>query len=155
MKGTINGSDATQGSCVEGSFTPLKALTYNGLYAYASRKHAVYLGEVGWEGHNETKTTSPYFYGVTERDRVGRAYLEQARMPESRIEYGSENVQSSDSVASAEIALRRWMVSSGDCAGIMDVSAQTVGVGYHYTRTELNTRRGDHSWTMLVGRIDH
>lgn len=155
VSGTVNGRDATQGSCVEGSFTPLKALTFNGLYAYASRKHAVYVGEVGWEGHNETKTTSPYFYGATVRARIGRAYLEQAKLPESKVEYAEENAQTSDSVASAETALRRWMVSSGHCANIMDAGAQTVGAGYHHTRTEPYAIQGDHSWTMLVGRTEY
>lgn len=82
-KGTLNGVDITKGTCVEGSFIPLNSLTYNGLFAFAARKHADYVVFNDISSHNETDSSSPYFYGATVRDRVQRAYLEQAGLSKS------------------------------------------------------------------------
>lgn len=123
-QGTLNGADAIRGSCVEGEFKPgtLRPLSFNGLYAYAARKHAVYMSEVAYEGHAQTKTDSPYFYGATVRDRVVRAYKEQAGLEKSYV--GDNNViDGGENAASGyktpEEVMRAWMQSEGHCMNIM------------------------------------
>lgn len=138
-KGTIQGVDATVGSCVEGRFAPLGAMTYNGALAYAGRKHADYLGEVGFEAHVETATQNPAFYGATAKDRVTRAYRELAGRDAgyasgtNNVRYGGENVAGGgEDMSAPSHVLRGWMRSPGHCAAVMHPEGQMMGVGRSY-----------------------
>jgi uncharacterized protein YkwD len=150
-KGTLNGQDATVGSCVEGTFKAdtLRPLTYNGLYAYAARKHAIYMSEVGYEGHIESQTTSPYFYGATNQDRVVRAYKEQAGLTDTP--QVGENLVTGNTRATPETAMRAWMTSPGHCRNIMYPVYRMSGIG-HYVAAEVpQANRWGHSWSMVLG----
>ncbi len=155
--GKINGADATAGSCVAGKFTPLKPLTFNGLFAYAARRHATYLSEVEYEAHTESQTASPFFYGTTVRDRLIRAYRELAGLTktypqgvDNRMDLGGENVVTGS--LTPEASLRAWMQSPGHCANIMRPEHLTMGVGFH--DSSVNKTRYGKSWAFIAGWIN-
>lgn len=158
-KGTLNGVDAIAGSCVEGTFTPgtLRPLTYNGLYAYAARKHAVYMSEVGYEFHSETQSSSPQYYGATVRDRVIRAYKEQAGLTKTYPDHGSTNhtAYGGEYVVTGrstpEQAMRAWMESPGHCSGIMNPAKTMFAAGHALGPLETSANRWGHSWAIISG----
>ncbi|CAM3407592.1 CAP domain-containing protein [Deinococcus saxicola] len=157
--GKINGTDATAGSCVAGKFTPLKPLTFNGLFAYAARKHATYLSEVGYEGHTESQTASPFFYGATVRDRLIRAYRELAGLTktypqgvDNRMDLGGENAAANYSTP--EVALREWMQSPGHCANIMRPEHLMMGLGFHDSPVNVASNRYGKTWVFIAGWVD-
>ena len=122
-KGTINGVNVTAGSCVA-SFTPLNPLRYDGLLAFAARKHAEYEVNVGDEGHIETFTNSPYFYGTNPSNRAQRAYLQLAGLTVT----GAGEV--SGSYASAADMVRGWVDDEPHCKILMDPLNTVMGSGY-------------------------
>lgn len=131
-KGTLNGVSATASSCVDGSWSPRPALTYNGLFAYAARKHADYLANVAFDGHSELQTESPYFYGSAPRDRIVRAYLEKAGLTkpyegDNNTYYGGELVTAGRSTSLE--AVKAWMVSSPHCIALMNPNIKQMGTG--------------------------
>ncbi|GGI88207.1 CAP domain-containing protein [Deinococcus wulumuqiensis] len=152
-KGTLNGTPATAGTCVDGGFSPRPALTYNGLFAFAARKHAAYMSNVGYEGHSESQTGSPFFYGATPRDRVVRAYRELAGLDKN---YVGEN----DTYAGGELAgvgtnsptafamVNWWMHSSAHCTALMDSTIRQFGAGHQ--KGVLSTNQD--LWTLVVGK---
>lgn len=132
-KGTLNGVDITKGTCVDGSFTPLNALTYNGLFAYAARKHADYVVFNDTGEHSELNSSSPYFYGTTVRERVQRAYLEQAGLNkayqgDNSTPYGGELL----APVAPEVpqAILAFMHSPSHCKAMMRVGLTDIGTGY-------------------------
>lgn len=162
-KGSIGGVDATAGTCVEGQFTPLAPMTYNGLLAYAGRKHAEYLGEVGYEGHVQTATQHAAFYGATVKDRVMRAYQELAGRDAgyasgtNNVRYGGENAAAGgDAMREPQHVLRGWLRSPGHCAALMHPEVRMMGVGrsYNADRPDAeqvgNVTRFKTNWALLV-----
>jgi uncharacterized protein YkwD len=136
----------------------LKPLTFNGLYAFAARKHAVYMSEVEYKFHDETQTNSPYFYGATVRDRVVRAYKEQADLSKNypvdhAMNYGGENVVTGQTRNTPEAAMRAWMGSKGHCESIMNPQQVMMGVGYHNATYNSQANRGGSSWALIMGWI--
>lgn len=132
-KGTLNGVDITKGTCVDGSFTPLNALTYNGLFAYAARKHAEYVVRNESVTHYEDDSNSPYFYGATVRDRVQRAYLEQAGLNkvyqgDNTTTYGGELLAPIAGDASETVL--DFMHSPNHCRAMMRLGLTDIGTGY-------------------------
>ncbi len=150
--GKINGTGATAGSCVAGKFTPLKPLTFNGLFAYAARKHATYLSEVGYEGHTESQTASPFFYGATAVDRLTRAFKEQAAIG-NVVSGAGENAAAN--FPTPEAVLRTWMQSPGHCANIMNLAPSTkmMGVGYHDSPADVASTRYGKTWVLVAGWV--
>lgn len=131
-KGTLNGVDITKGTCVEGSFVPLNPLTYNGLYAFAARKHADYVVFNNTKTHYENDSSSPYFYGITVKDRVQRSYLEKAGISkeyegDNTTPYGGELLDP----AASEIpqTIIDFMHSPNHCKAMMRVGLTDIGTG--------------------------
>lgn len=148
-KGTLQGAPATAGTCVDGSFSPRPALTYNGLFAFAARKHAEYLANAGYgDGHNETQTGSPYFYGANMTARVQRAYSEQAGL--STPFYGSEI--STAARNDAQEAVKAWLVSPVHCQVLMRADYKQMGSGM--ATGPLNPSQGfwGTTWVMVFSR---
>ncbi|CAM3953777.1 CAP domain-containing protein [Deinococcus frigens] len=148
--GKISGADATAGSCVAGKFTPLKPLTFNGLFAYAARKHATYLSEVGYEAHTESQTASPFFYGATVVDRLVRAYKEEGTMSMNINAYGY-GANAAANLPTPEAALRAWMQSPGHCANLMRPEHTMMGLGVHDSPVDFANNRYGKSWDLMVG----
>lgn len=148
-KGTLQGAPATAGTCVDSSFSPRPALTYNGLFAFAARKHAEYLANAGYgDGHNETQTGSPYFYGANMTARVQRAYSEQAGL--STPFYGSEI--STAARNDAQEAVKAWLVSPVHCQVLMRADYKQMGSGM--ATGPLNPSQGfwGTTWVMVFSR---
>ncbi|GGB85128.1 CAP domain-containing protein [Deinococcus soli (ex Cha et al. 2016)] len=148
-KGTVNGQDFTAGTCVDGTFRKdtLQPLTFHGLLSYAARKHSTYIAEVGYDGHNELQTTSPFFYGGTPRERKDRAYSDFA-VPASDLGIG-EIVATGRTRPTPEAALRDWMASSPHCSILMNTKLKFMGAGYAYAEVNTAANRWGHSWTMM------
>ena len=135
-KGTLNGVPVTAGTCVDGTWKALPALTYNGLFAYAARKHADYIQATGEYDHVESQTGAPTFYGANPTDRVARAYRE----------HGVGNVPSVGEVLAGggitwSRAIDGWMKSPSHCRILMRSDFKEAGAGI----TEVNTH-----WIMNV-----
>ena len=149
-KGTVNGVPATAGTCVDGTWKALPALTYNGLFAYAARKHADYLKNVGYVTHEELDSGSPYFYGAVPRDRVIRAYRELANLEKSYT--GTNSTADGGELAGfgyagAQDMVKGWLNSTGHCQALMNAGITQVGAASNtipdpYVRT----------WALIVGR---
>lgn len=156
-KGTVHGQPATAGTCVDGSWSPRPALTYNGLHAYAARKHAAYMSNVGYEGHNETQTASPFFYGSLPRDRVVRTYREQAGLTkdylgDNNTYDGGELVVSGTSWGQPFDAINWWLHSPLHCAALMEPETRQMGTGYAYSVPNVPQKRWGHAWALIVSR---
>lgn len=123
-KGTVNGVNVIAGSCVAANFTSLSALKYDGLLAYAARKHAEYVVNVGDEGHVETYTSSPYFYGANPSLRAQKAYLDLAGLQVA----GAGEV--AGSYVSAADMVRGWIADPAHCQVLMDPLNTSMGSGY-------------------------
>ena len=154
-KGTLNGVSATAGTCVDGSWSPRPALTYNGLFAFAARKHAAYTANVVWEAHSESQTGSPFFYGSDSRSRVARAYLEQASM--SQATTGDSPAYYSGEVATAarnnaQEALSAWMGSPAHCSILMDPSLKQMGSGMATGPVNIPAGLWGSGWILIVSR---
>lgn len=152
-KGTLNGTPATAGTCVGGNFSPRPALTYNGLFAYAARKHAEYSANVGYEAHSETQMTSPYFYGATVRERIVKTYLEQASLQKAYVGdhnayYGGELATAARSTPSE--AVQAWLHSSAHCTVLMEPNLKQMGTGM--ANGPLNVSKGlwGNAWMLVV-----
>ncbi|MCD0174366.1 CAP domain-containing protein [Deinococcus sp. 14RED07] len=148
-KGTVNGQNFTANTCVDGTFKKdtLQPLTFHGLLSYAARKHSTYIAEVGYDGHNELQTTSPFFYGGTPRERKDRAYSDFA-VPASYLGLG-EIVATGRTRPTPEAALRDWMASSPHCSILMNTTLKFMGAGYAYAEPNTAANRWGHSWTMM------
>lgn len=154
-KGTLNGTPATAGTCVDGNFSPRPALTYNGLFAYAARKHADYTANVGWEAHSESQTGSPYFYGSFPRNRVVRAYKEQAGLDKSY--FGDNNTYDGGELATAgrsnaSEAVDGWLHSSSHCTALMDPSLKQMGSGMATGPVNVPAGLWGSGWVLVVSR---
>ena len=135
-KGTLNGVPVTAGTCVDGTWKALPALTYNGLFAYAARKHADYIQATGEYDHVESQTGAPTFYGANPTDRVARAYREKGvENPPSVAEVLDKvlNVGGEESIQTVNV----WMQSAPHCRILMRSDVKEFGAGV----TEVNTRR--------------
>lgn len=146
-KGTLYGQPALAGTCVDGSWTPRQAMTFNGLFAFAARKHAEYLSNVGYEGHIESNTSSSYYYGGTLKDRLIRAYREQA---------GTDNYQDGGEVAgtgrnSALVMVQAWLTSPAHCNILMDSRLTMFGSGMASGPVDTSVNRWGTSWDLVVG----
>lgn len=153
-KGTLNGQAALAGSCVAGTWTPRQAMTYNGLFAYAARKHAEYLSNVGYEFHTESMSSSPYFYGTNPSDRVIRAYREQAGLTKAYV--GTNNYRDGGELVgtarqTAVAMVQDWLASADHCAAIMESRVTMFGAGTATGPVETNMNRWGTSWTLIVG----
>ncbi|AFD27457.1 CAP domain-containing protein [Deinococcus gobiensis] len=154
-KGTVGGTDAISDSCVAGKYVPLKALTYNGLYSFAARKHADYITNIANEAHYENQTNSTFFYGRTVNERVVRTYKELAGLNkyyigENVTSYGGE--LTSPARQTVLEAVRSWMHSSGHCAAIMDPDIYDFGAGRSYREnTSDQDNRVQNAWVLIVG----
>ncbi|RTR23128.1 CAP domain-containing protein [Deinococcus radiophilus] len=156
-KGTVNGVDVRAGTCLAGVEPgTLKPLTYNGVMAYASRKHSTYLGTWGFEGHNELNTAHPNFYGASYADRVTRAYQELAdgAFPNAggeMVAYGSGN-----SNLFAAQTVTGFVHSLPHCQILAQNNIASIGVGYipatyeNATPTKPIVYRNN--WTVTFGR---
>lgn len=147
--GTINGQDALAGTCAASNFqkNTLKPLTYQGLFAFAARKHSTYIAEVGYDGHDELQTASPYFYGESPRARKDRAYSDFAIL--STNAGPAEIVATGRTRPTPEAALRAWMASAPHCAILMNATLDFMGAGYAYAEVNTAANRWGHSWTMM------
>lgn len=155
-KGTVGGVAATAGSCVDGTWSPRAPLTYNGLFAYAARKHAEYMANVGYEAHDETQTASPFFYGRLPRDRVVRTYSEQAGLTKSYVgdnitSEGGELVVSGTQWGQPFDAINWWLHSPPHCAALMDPDIRQVGSAYAYATPDVPVKRWGNAWVLIVG----
>ncbi|MDL2342974.1 CAP domain-containing protein [Deinococcus sp. MIMF12] len=155
-KGTINGVPALKGTCVDGTFTPgtLSELTYNGVLAYAARKHATYNGTYGYEAHAETQPTHPNFYGTTSKERVERAYRDLTGQ-NIAFTWGQENAGFGYSKAAD--MMHAWIESPGHCRGIMEPGNRTMGMGYHTGPSTVSypapgVSLGPNTWVQLFGK---
>lgn len=144
-KGTLNGANVIPGSCVDGTFQPgvLRPLTYSGTLAHASIKHAEYSSMEGVGGHDETITTSPYFYGVTPQDRADR----------SRTLFGGPERTAAENAAGgfkdAESVMRAWMASAGHCRNLMYPNHASIGVGHRVNLAWEGVGYG--AWVLNLG----
>ena len=152
-KGTVNGVDVRAGTCLAGVQPgTLKPLTYNGVMAYASRKHSTYLGTWGFEGHDELNTAHPNFYGASYADRVTRAHQELAGgiFPNA----GGEIVTANGNQASQ--AIDAFLHSLPHCQILAQNNIASIGVGYipatyeNATPTKPIVYRNN--WTVTFGR---
>lgn len=159
-KGTMNGVDVRAGTCLEG-IAPgtLKPLTYNGLAAYATRKHSVYLGTWGFEGHYELNPNHPNFYGYEANIRLLRAYKEFGLPEPGFTVFQGENVTASpreDDKASD--ALMRFLKSRGHCETLASDYITNFGVGF-YSVPDAQYKNGPltvyaSNWTVYFSRPD-
>ncbi|GAA5533868.1 CAP domain-containing protein [Deinococcus aluminii] len=144
-KGTLNGQDAIKGSCVEATFQPntLRPLSYSGTLAHAAIQHSIYQSQEAVGGHEETRTTSPYFYGAMPWDRFAR----------SRALFGGPSRGVGENVLggaeSALQAMQVWMTSPGHCRNIMDEEYNVIGVGYRLNPNWEGI--GYQAWTQMFG----
>ena len=144
-QGTLNGQDATKGSCVDGTFRPgvLRPLSYSGTLAHAAVQHSEYMSQEAVGGHEETITTSPYFYGVTPQNRADR----------SRELFGGPYRAVGENVAggyeSALDVMRAWMASPGHCRNLMDERYSVMGIGYRLNAAWEGV--GYRAWTQKFG----
>lgn len=141
--GKINGIDATSGTCVDGKFTPLQPLSYSGVLSYMARKHADYMSNVGYEFHNETRTSSPYFYGSSIVERKIRAYKELGVSEP----YSVGEIVVAGRVT-AEKSVRDWMLSPGHCNVIMLNYITLFGAGYSYATPNFDDHKWGDSWSV-------
>lgn len=153
-KGTLNGQAALAGTCVSGTWTPRQAMTYNGLYAFAARKHAEYMSNVGFEGHSETIFSSPYFYGTNPSDRVIRAYREQAGLSKPYV--GTNDYRYGGELAGTGrptplVIVQDWLASSYHCTAMMDSRVTMFGSGAATGSYEPNMNLWGTSWSLIVG----
>ena len=157
-KGTINGTDARAGTCLEGVQPgTLKPLTFNGVMAYASRKHSEYLGSWGYEGHEELNSSHPNFYGATVGDRIRRAYSELRLGAPGMVSggemaaYGSSNFN-----LSATQTVTGFLHSPPHCQLLAQNNIASVGVGYvsaaYQDGTAAQPTRYENNWTVNFGR---
>lgn len=154
-KGTLNGVDITKGTCVEGNFASLRPLSYNGLYAYAARKHADYVVFNNSRTHYENDSSSPYFYGTTVRERVQRSYLEQAGINkiyegDNTTPYGGELL----APVAPEIpqAVLAFMHSPNHCKAMMGSDLTDIGTGYgKWDQTMEGGYKYNRSAVIIVG----
>lgn len=156
-KGTIAGVWALNGTCVDGAFTPgtLGELTYNGVLAYAARKHATYNGTYGYEGHDETQPTHPNFYGATMQDRVDRAFAELASGHKVGFGWSGENVGFGYSKAAD--MMHTWIESPGHCRHIMRPENRTMGMGTFHSSVPPHYNAeskpvSPNTWVQLFGK---
>ena len=144
-KGTVNGVPATAGTCVDGTWKALPALTYNGLFAYASRKHAEYMSNVGYEGHAETNTSSTYFYGSNAFERVTRAYKELTNIA---------SLQPGEVVGTGRSTpvkiVEDWLSSNSHCVILFNTNVQQFGVGEATGPIDTAQNRWGRSWALIV-----
>lgn len=153
-KGTVNGVDVRAGTCLEGVQPgTLKPLTYNGVMAYASRKHSTYLGTWGYEAHNELNASHPNFYGATVGDRIRRAYTE--------LELGTPGMVSGGEIINANLNAAEWSIkiflkSTPHCTILAQDDVSSMGVGF-FTSTPTPYQNGSltvypNNWTVNFGR---
>lgn len=153
-KGTVNGVDVRAGTCLAGVQPgTLKPLTYNGVMAYASRKHSTYMGTWGFEGHEELNSAHPNFYGYDLADRIYRAYAELGLGTPGMVS-GGENVTARGNQASQ--AIDAFLHSPPHCTSISQNDIASVGVGYVNAPYESGTPTKptvyDNNWTVNFGR---
>lgn len=160
--GTIDGEPAVAGTCFEKTFVPMKlpVLTYDGVAAYASTRHAYYLGTFGLEtnpnvgsGHVQVKEAGAAFYGATIRDRISRAQTELLGKPVNSAL--GENIEGGG--ADAAQAVWDWAKSEDHCENMTDPQHTALGtamylnpttpeLGARATPTRVLTKR---SWVQL------
>lgn len=132
-KGTAGGVDAVTGTCADG-LAHVGPLTFSGPAAFAARKHALYMQQVGVEeGHQELQPDKLYFYGKTPTDRATRALREEGKVADGYIGAG-ENLKLS-SITDHAASLRGWMRSEGHCKNFMDPRYKAMGVGYDWNES--------------------
>ena len=153
-KGTVNGVDVRAGTCLAGVQPgTLKPLTYNGVMAYASRKHSTYMGTWGFEGHDEFNTAHPNFYGQRLGDRLYRAYAELGLGTPGMVS-GGEIVTANGNQASQ--AIDAFLHSLPHCQILAQNNITSIGVGYipatyeNATTTKPIVYRNN--WTVNFGR---
>ncbi|MDO4262643.1 MAG: CAP domain-containing protein [Deinococcus sp.] len=171
--GTLGGKSVIAGSCAETSFAPrrLAPLTYSGVLAQAASKHAQYMGQVGYQGHDESAELaagSSFFYGASRQDRVQRSVTEAGLSPtyDFVASNSGENVaggtpgQTDDGgmttgYATPREVMEAWIKSPAHCRNLMNPAWDFVGTAYHQ-RAEPNVhvqpRLHQHSWVQVFGR---
>ena len=154
-KGTLNGADIRAGTCLEGVQPgTLKPLTYNGVMAYASRKHSKYLGTWGYEGHFENNKSHPNFYGYDLADRLDRAYAELGLGTPGMVSGGEIVTSGGGTRNSASRALTGFLKSLPHCQLLAQNDIDSAGVGYFAGKYGQNGSLTIYSnnWTVNFGR---
>ena len=104
------------------------------------------MSNVAWEGHEESKTSSTYFYGETSRARIQRAFNELN--VEYTSGYGEIVVTARDS---ADIAVKAWLNSPVHCKIIMNPNYKNAGAGHSYAPADVSQNKWGNSWTVDFG----
>ena len=163
-KGTLNGQDMRGVSCLQGeSFSPRPALAYSGVLSHAARKHATYMGFVGYMAHQEKieeDKSSRYFYGVTGVDRMQKS-IDEAGLTKTHTfmaQNSGENVSGGTpgdgetGFADALEVMKAWLDSPSHCANLMNPSWEYAGIGYVRNDTpDISTplHKHMHSWVQV------
>lgn len=152
-RGTVDGQDVVNGSCVTQPFTPRPALNFDGEAHHAARMHAGYLSTTG-----VAEGAAAHFQDLRNGEFWG--YSPQERLEHTMVRYGqglgnysqmAENIAAGD-MSPAE-AVRAWMESPAHCAAMMDPVYTGGAIADMPGRTGVSASGRatyPHNWVMVL-----